>query len=368
MLSPTADAATFGANVGGLFRPGHPPTANALAELQALRATGATVARSDTFWQVAEMQPPVNGTHRYDWTYDDSVASTLALARLRWQPIIDYAAWWAANSNGGWNPGVAPGYTGDYAAYAGAFAARYGPGGRFWSDHPQLPPEPVTVFEIWNEPDLGMFWGPQPDLVEYATMFLQARATIRSVVPGAKVVIGGLVSPWQSLHALAAARPDLRGNVDGVGVHPYRGTVAELMSAVASDLKVDAATVGAPLYVNEFGWQNNPAAWQGATEAVRDSNLQQATQQLGRNPYVADVEPYCWGCANPFDLYGTPGANAFAAAIAAAQPPPPGTRTSSTSQASVTTHHQHGRHHRKKHRHRKKHHRRHSHGKHHARR
>ncbi len=57
-----------------------------------------------------------------------------------------------------------------YAAYAGAFAARYGPGGSFWAEHPMIAPLPVTTYEIWNEPDGGHFWLPRPDPRRYAVV------------------------------------------------------------------------------------------------------------------------------------------------------------------------------------------------------
>jgi Cellulase (glycosyl hydrolase family 5) len=244
--------------------------------------------------------------------------STFAQAGMRWQPIIDYATWWSGNSSAV-NAGVSPAHVGDYAAYAGAFAARYGDGGAFWAQHPSLPLDPVKLFEIWNEPDLSAFWRPWPNLVEYATMFLDARAAIKAVEPNSKVIIGGLISPAQSLPAMLAARPDLRGNVDGIGLHTYDPTARLTLASVANALKVDAATLGVPLYVNEWGWQLNPWSWQGATEAVRDAAIEQVTEQLGQNPSVADVEPYCWGCSDAFNIYGTPAATALAQGIAAAQ-------------------------------------------------
>jgi Glycosyl hydrolase catalytic core len=324
-LPGAAGAATFGANVGTLFPNGQAPGADLPAELQALRATGATIGRSDSNWATTEPAPPVDGVHTYDWSYDDSVVGALAAAGLRWEPIIDYATAWAANPNGGIGAGVAPAYVGDYVAYAAAIAARYGPGGTFWAQHPDLVPEPVFVYEVWNEEDLAGFWGPEPDLAEYATMYAQTRAVIEAVEPEAKVIIGGLIYPAQSLSTMIDADPALKrlGNVDGVAIHAYRPTVAETLQTVAAGLSADEATVDAPLYVNEYGWQTggNNNNNQLATEANRDIFIEQVTAWLGQNPHIADVEIYCWGLS-PFALYGTPAASAFAAGIAAGQSKP----------------------------------------------
>jgi hypothetical protein len=364
VLPGPARSATFGADAAGLFPPGGAPVAGALGELEALRAVGATVARSDSFWEITEPQPPVTGAHTYDWTYDDEVISTFAQAGLRWQPIIDYAPTWAANSTSWMHAGVSPAHVSDYAAYAAAFAARYGIGGAFWAQHPSLPPDPVTVFEIWNEPDLAWFWAPQPDMAEYATLFLDARTAIRAIEPGAKVIIGGLIDPAHSVPAMLAARPDLRMNVDGIGVHTYDPTASLTLASVASDLKVDVATLDVPLYVNEWGWQSIPWGWQGATEAVRDAEITQVTEQLGQDPSVADVEPYCWGCSDAFNIYGTPAATAFQLGIAAARSAianatttgPPALAENFTSRPSRTKGTHRTRHrHRHRHRHRRRH-------------
>jgi len=341
-LPAAAGAATFGANVGTLFPNGQPPGADLPAELQALRATGATIGRSDSNWATTEPTPPVDGVHTYDWSYDDSVVGALAAAGLRWEPIIDYATAWAANPNSAIGAGVAPAYVGDYVAYAAAIAARYGPGGTFWAQHPDLVPEPVFVYEVWNEEDLAGFWGPEPDLAEYATMYAQTRAAIEAVEPEAKVIIGGLIYPAQSLSTMIAADPALKrpGNVDGVAIHAYRPTVAETLQTVAAGLSADEATVDAPLYVNEYGWSTGDTGnSQDTTEANRDIFTEQVTAWLGQNPHIADVEIYCWG-SSPFALYGTPAASAFAAGIAAGQskpapettsPPPAPKTTKSTS-------------------------------------
>ncbi len=82
---------------------------------------------------------------------------------------------------------------------------------------------------------------------------------------------------------------------------------------------LSATCLGVPLYVNEWGWESIPWSWQGATEPVRDAAIKQVTEQLGQNPYVADVEPYCWGCSDAFNIYGTPAATAFEEGIAAAR-------------------------------------------------
>ena len=217
--SPTA-AAQFGVSVNRLFNDLSYTPAQIDAQLTALHDSGATIARTDAFWEGAEPAPPVNGVHHYDWRFDDTIAAALASHRLKWLPIIDYTAYWAESVPG--KDHSPPTLPDDYAAYAAAFAARYGRSGRFWRAHPGIPPGPVDVYEIWNEPDGGAFWFPNPNAGQYADLYLRARDAIAAVQPAARVIVGGLSNPVAFLPAMLAARPDLRGHVDGVGIHPTR--------------------------------------------------------------------------------------------------------------------------------------------------
>ena len=89
----------------------------------------------------AEPTAPVDGVHHYDWSFDDSIAGALAAHGLQWLPIIDYSAAVGRSRS----PAATTrrrSSAADYAAYAGALAARYGAGGSFWRAHPELPARP----------------------------------------------------------------------------------------------------------------------------------------------------------------------------------------------------------------------------------
>ena len=181
---PPPGTEAFGVNVNRLFNDRTYTPAEIDAQLAALAATGATIARSDAFWEYGEPAAPVDGVHRYDWAFDDQIAGSLAAHDLAWLPIIDYSALWDESIPG--QDHSPPRSDGDYAAYAQAFAARYGAGGSFWREHPDLPDDPVTVIEIWNEPDNGEFWDPSPAPAAYADLYLAARAAIDAADPSAR--------------------------------------------------------------------------------------------------------------------------------------------------------------------------------------
>ncbi len=293
---PPAPARTsWGASVNRLFE--NPALAVTTgAQLAALAATGATLARSDALWEETEPAAPVAGRHRYDWGFDDLTAASLAAHHLRWLPIIDYSPSWAQSLPGQEHSPPRP--VADYAAYAAAFAARYGPGGTFWSAHPMLPAEPVEAIEIWNEPDNGTFWFPHPDPAAYAQLYLAARDAIRAAAPEVRVLIGGLSAPLTFLPAVLHAQPGLAGQLDGVAIHPYGPSpLAVVGHVIAVRRLMESLGLGAvPLYVTEFGWTTSPAhAHDYMPAASRPAALSATLAVLGRlRCGLAAVVLYTW--------------------------------------------------------------------------
>jgi hypothetical protein len=340
---PPPPGRSFGANVNLLFNDFSYPPAQISAQLAALASTGATVARSDALWEAAEPQAPVAGRHHYDWQFDDTIAGALAAHGLTWLPILDYSAPWAQSIPG--QDHSPPRSDGDYAAYAAAFAARYGPGGDFWSAHPELTPEPVGTIEIWNEPDQPEFWKPAPDAGAYAALYLAARAAIDGVEPGIRVIIGGLTDPAGFLPELLQTAPGLRGHIDGVAIHPYGRPATVLGKVRAARATLESLGLGqVPLYATEFGWTTSPpGALDYIPAAQRPADIQSTLTGLGQTGCgLAMVVLYTWvspggdpsdsqnwyGIANPTQPEtGTADTAAFTAGLQAASRAPAGTST-----------------------------------------
>jgi polysaccharide biosynthesis protein PslG len=334
---PPPKTVQFGANVNLLFNDPATPPALIGAQLTALRNAGATIARNDAFWEAAEPQAPVGGVPTFDWAFDDRVAGQLALHGLRWLPILDYSAPWAESIAG--QDHSAPTSAAAYATYAGAFAARYGPGGAFWREQPQLHAEPVQTFEIWNEPDGGQFWLPGPQPAAYADLYIAAREAIDAVDRSARVIVGGLTNASQFLPEMLLARPELRGHIDGVAIHPYG-----IPSVAFNRIKGARMTLtglgmpSVPLFVTEFGWTTTPAgALDYVPASTRPSYISSTVAALGHlDCGVVAATIYTWyspeqNPANSQQWYGidgltgqpTPDSDAFEQGIRRAQAPAP---------------------------------------------
>jgi hypothetical protein len=243
----------------GVFSPSDWPT-----YLGLMRRDGITVGRADALWRPAEPAPPSNGVHTYAWATADAIAGGLAAQGVRWDAVLGGSPAWAGLAPNNQFGAPTPGHYGDYAAFAAAFAARYGQGGTFWAEHPELPVLPVQKFEIWNEPNTSVHWGTTPDPAAYAVLFRGAQVAIKAVLPSAEVVVGGIV--WNDdvnyLNGFfGALGPSV--SLDGLGSHPYAPTVYSLAANVVRVRRaLDAlGRSSVPLEINELGW---PAAYDRA--------------------------------------------------------------------------------------------------------
>jgi hypothetical protein len=313
-----------GVNAQGLFRL---PAWQWDTQLASIRALGLRVVRRDAFWSDAEARPPLDGVHRWWWVRHDAIAAALARNDLRWQPILDYGTPWATSTIGARAWMAPPDDPENFAAYAAAFAARYGPNGAFWAEHPELPYLPVTDYEIWNEPNLEQFWPGQDTAAErYADLFVAAARAVHATDPAGRVLVGGLSSTdvGDFVARMLARQPDLLSLADAVGFHPYGGDPSVTYARIAALRSVlsAAGAPGMPIEVTETGWASPPRP-----ELRRAADLRRIAAQLPRSDCgVSRLIVYSWVTdeldpANPEDWFGIahPDGSLTASAIAYAQ-------------------------------------------------
>jgi hypothetical protein len=147
-------------------------------------------------------------------------------------------------------------------AYGAQLAARYGTNGSFWREHPNIEQHPITTWQIWNEPNLPVYWRPRLSPKGYARMLCGAYRQIKAVDPSAEISTAGLPksrirsSIWPSKYVPRVMRAGGRGCFDTVALNAYAPTgkgVVELVSRFRRLLnRLGARNVG--LRVTEFGW------------------------------------------------------------------------------------------------------------------
>ena len=237
--------------------------------LDSIAELGFDFVRSNLDWRMIE---PVEG--RFDWRTTDAWVAALAERGLRWQPTVmgTPTPSWALDRSAvatGCGFRSPPSQPADYAALLAELARRYGRGGRFWAERPELPDEPIEGYELWNEPNHHFFWCPRPDPEAWAALALAGARAIHAVDSDAHVLSGGLagfresegtpphyLAPDEFLRRALAAEPALPDEIDRVAVHPYGPGPAQVARTLARFRAIVDATPlrGKPLSVNEFGW------------------------------------------------------------------------------------------------------------------
>ena len=83
-----------------------------------------------------------------------------------------------------------------------------------------------VIWEIYNEPNIPLFWPPRPNVSEYVELALAVGRAFRSEVPDEKL-IGPAVSEMDFSFLEACFKAGLLDYWSAVSVHPYRQTDPE---------------------------------------------------------------------------------------------------------------------------------------------
>jgi hypothetical protein len=134
------------------------------------------------------------------------------------------------------------------------------------------------VYEIWNEPNLDLFWPPTFDAKAYGELLDMAARAIRDVEPDATIIPAGLANennPAQFLHTLASAGA-LR-DINGISFHPYRQDGPEnSLYDIAEFESAAGGRANNPLWITEWGYSE---AW--LAKSSQDTRRRQAVM-IGR--------------------------------------------------------------------------------------
>lgn len=196
-------------------------------ELDEHAAVGSKWLRFDFAWAAIE------GTKgSYNWAPFDRVVSAAQARGLKVLANVAYTPSWARNSVcATQGDKCEPANVDDYAAFAAKVVARYAPQG-------------VKHFEIWNEPNLQMFWRPQPNPEKYSAMVRSSYTRMKAVDPSITVIVlstapvgghndplcrGGSNADSVNVNALNFLErmyaAGARGHFDAISHHPYADPV-----------------------------------------------------------------------------------------------------------------------------------------------
>lgn len=239
-LPATLDSHPFGLNTHLATRYTDPDSMDIPADIVA----GAQVgwAREDIHWYRIQPTPDT-----WDWTYTDNAMRALIQRDIHVLGVIGHPPGWATPYPGD-EPDSFSFYAPDpdqFAAFAQAVAVRYS---RY-----------ISHWEIWNEPDNPLFWKPQPDAQAYATMLVRAATAIKTAVPNAQVVLGG-VNPFDTQYLQTIAEQGAWDSFDILGIHPYvdpgSPEAGNILAATEGIRALSDKYGNHPIWVTEVGWRS----------------------------------------------------------------------------------------------------------------
>jgi hypothetical protein len=228
------------------------------AELDRAARAGAGIFRFQLPWGFIE---PTPGARVYNDL--DRLVAMAANAGITLLPDLIGVPGWISK-----NPNRPPIHTATeraaWQSLLGDFARRYGSNGTFWTLHPELTRDPITTWEIWNEPNLGGFFGGKPNARGFAQLLSISSSGLREADPAAHVLTGGIF-PYHTLpntvdmvHYLKALYriPGVASDFDALGLHPYSTSPRTVLHwvRVARRIMRNHGDAGTPIWISEFGW------------------------------------------------------------------------------------------------------------------
>ena len=197
----------------------------------------------------------------WDWTSFDELAAGTATNGIDLIPVLYGVPPWISTERGSTPLGRAETA---WREYLTALVERYGPGGEFWSQHPEIPARPIRVWQAWNEPNSRTWWRPKPDPKEYGKLLVLSARTIHAVDPKAKIMTAGIVAEPTNAAAIPGDRflrglfrsKAVRRATDLVGFHPYAPTTKAVQKQLESARKTlrKSRMAKTPIWVTEIGW------------------------------------------------------------------------------------------------------------------
>jgi hypothetical protein len=293
-------AAPAGAAVPKNFWGAVPQSSLAPAQLERLKRGGVDSLRFLVDWGTMQRFP----SSEIDWAGVDSTVESFAKAHIEALPLLYGAPRWAVRQApvpGTGGAAKAParlpvgGRAGSgWASFVRQAVERYGPRGSFWSEHPEVPRDPIRTWQIWNEPNFKYFVA-RPNPGEYGRLVKRSAKAIHAADLGATVLLGGLFArPGEAgkyrppraytavefLELMFKRAPGVGASFDGVALHPYTTSYLTIPAEI-EEVRALLRSRGAGnkgLWLTEVGWSSEPPS---RRDAFAKGLRGQATQLAG---------------------------------------------------------------------------------------
>jgi phage tail protein X len=283
-------------------------------ELKRQTAAGVGLIRLTIAWSGIETAPG-----RYAFGSLDAQVAATARRHIELLPILFAPPPFRSSApNQGARRGTyPPARPADMARFAAVLVRRYGPRGRFWSAHPDTPKVPIRRWQVWNEPNLPVYWPPGPDPSAYARLLTATARGIKAGDPAAEVISAGLAQSRLGVPFDEFVRGMYRAGagkaIDSFALHPYARDALGVLHAVRHTRAL-LAQLGehTPIRVTELGWASGgprspfTVGEQGQASRIRRALVELASRR--RELGVEGVVYFNWKDSQPFagghDFFG----------------------------------------------------------------
>ena len=146
-----------------------------------------------------------------------------------------------------------------------ALVARYGPHGTFWTDPNDAyspPYDPITEWQLWNEPNSATYMRPKPTPKAYFQLLSSGSSAIRQIDPGARIILAGLfgtppngMTMWRFLDKLYSFK-HVNRLFNAVALHPYSPSIKGIQFQLrkAREVLRRHHAKRMRVYLTELGW------------------------------------------------------------------------------------------------------------------
>jgi hypothetical protein len=273
------------------------------AALDQMQAMGVNTVRIGIPWAGIN---PIPGY--YNWSQSDYMINAADARGMGVLAVITTTPGWANDPSA---PGVYghPASPADFGTFAGLAAQRYA--GK------------VGAYEIWNEPNAALYYGPQPDPAGYTELLKAAYPAIKAADPDA-TVIGGVVGSTVTYENLTLNpvtfvdemyQSGAQGYFDALSFHPYQYTTPFSAGgfhpdspinqlADIRDLMVANGDAGKTIWASEYGEPSSVGGDAQQAAYLQDMLTTWRTLNYTGPAFVYTLEDDKTGSTNPDETLG----------------------------------------------------------------
>lgn len=203
----------------------------AVKEFKLMRKIGIRWVRTDFSWSGI-----CKKKGHWDFTKLDETVRWAEENGIKLLPILDYDVPWASPAHKNLK---------QWGEYVQKVVSRYQDKIKYW--------------EVYNEPNVSLFWRGTPSAVEYTKLLIASSKIIKKINPELKVVMGGVVwFPWDFIKEIY--KNGGGAHFDVMNIHPYtfplsleKRSISKKISYLRKIMDKNGDK-SKPIWITEIGW------------------------------------------------------------------------------------------------------------------